>query len=559
MKAEIAARIEAEKDTDHVVVLDTPLLTVTEGHKFAAVLVVDLPVELAVERLVGLRGMDEQDARARIAKQMTREERLAKADQVIDNSGDLAALTSRVDEVWAWLEALTEPPASPPAVRWLTVFVDRPAATFDAAAAFWLAATGATASPRRGEHGEFFTAVPPDGDAYVRLQRIDDGPGGLHLDVHVEDLRAAADHAVSLGATEVADLGDVVVMSSPAGLAWCVVAHDGESAVPAPTTLPDGSRTRFTQVCVDVAPDRFDAECAFWSDLTGWAPRARARAEYRGLEVPTGQPLRLLFQRQDEASPDHDVERAPGHLLLGRRCRRRAPSPARRRAGGRVPVVDRDPRPVGCRVLPDPARPRLTADAPIGEPSRLTSARCAHSSRAVNGLAIGALIGAGVLAATNWWALVTHRPHVERLAKPGATALLVVVAATAGSPEPVVRVALVVAVLFGLVGDIALLGDSEARFMAGLGAFAVGHAAYVVAALGVGWSWRHALIAVPFMAVLLGWRFLPETAPGARRAGGTVLFVAVLGYAVIISAMVVTAAGQPVGPCHRRRDGVRRQ
>lgn len=161
----------------------------------------------------------------------------------------------------------------------------------------------------------------------------------------------------------------------------------------------------------------------------------------------------------------------------------------------------------------------------------------------MNGLAIGALIGAGVLAATNWWALVTHRPQVERLAKPGATALLVVVAATAGSPEPVVRVALVVAVLFGLLGDIALLGDSETRFMAGLGAFAVGHAAYVVAALGVGWSWPHALIAVPFMAVLLGWRFLPETAPGARRAGGSVLYVAVLGYAVIISAMVLTAAG----------------
>lgn len=161
----------------------------------------------------------------------------------------------------------------------------------------------------------------------------------------------------------------------------------------------------------------------------------------------------------------------------------------------------------------------------------------------MNGIAVGALIGAGLAAMTNWWALVTSRPHVERVAKPLATALLVVVAATAGSPDTLVRVALVVAVLFGLVGDIALLGDSEARFMAGLGAFAVGHAAYVIAALGVGWSWPHALIAVPFMVVLLGWRFLPETVPGARRAGGTVLYVAVLGYAVIISAMVLTATG----------------
>ncbi|MGI9028533.1 MAG: lysoplasmalogenase [Ilumatobacteraceae bacterium] len=161
----------------------------------------------------------------------------------------------------------------------------------------------------------------------------------------------------------------------------------------------------------------------------------------------------------------------------------------------------------------------------------------------MNGVAVAALIAAGMSAATNWWALATGRRHVERIAKPLATALLVVVAATAGSPDATVRAALVVAVLFGLLGDVALLGDSEARFMAGLGAFAIGHTAYVVAALAAGVSWAHALIAAPFMAVLLGWRFLPQTAPGARRVGGTVLFVAVLAYAVIISAMVLTATG----------------
>jgi dephospho-CoA kinase len=106
VRAEIARRIEAERHTDHVVVVDTPLLTVTEGHDFAAVVVVDLPVESAVERLVRLRGMDEEDARARIAKQMTREERVAKADRVIDNSGDLAALAVQVDDLWRWLQTL---------------------------------------------------------------------------------------------------------------------------------------------------------------------------------------------------------------------------------------------------------------------------------------------------------------------------------------------------------------------------------------------------------------------------------------------------------------------
>ena len=161
----------------------------------------------------------------------------------------------------------------------------------------------------------------------------------------------------------------------------------------------------------------------------------------------------------------------------------------------------------------------------------------------MNTVAIVALAAAGSAAAVNWWALATGRRGVEAVAKPLASALLVVVAATAGSPDELVRAALVVAVVCGLAGDIALLGDSEPRFMAGLGAFAVGHAAYVVTAVAVGTSWGSALLAVPFMAILLGWRFLPETVPGARRAGGTVLSVAVLAYAVIISAMVLTATG----------------
>jgi dephospho-CoA kinase len=53
--------------------------------------------------------MSEADARARIAKQTTREERLALADRVIDNAGDLASLRSQVDELWDWIRRL--PPA----------------------------------------------------------------------------------------------------------------------------------------------------------------------------------------------------------------------------------------------------------------------------------------------------------------------------------------------------------------------------------------------------------------------------------------------------------------
>jgi dephospho-CoA kinase len=98
--AEIAERMQAEQDTDHVVILDVPLLVESGRDDMAAVIVVDVDPEVAVARLVDQRGMSEADARARIARQASREERLAKADHVIDNHGDREALRRRVDEVW---------------------------------------------------------------------------------------------------------------------------------------------------------------------------------------------------------------------------------------------------------------------------------------------------------------------------------------------------------------------------------------------------------------------------------------------------------------------------
>jgi dephospho-CoA kinase len=74
------------------------------------VIVVDVPVETAVARLVEFRNMDEADARARIAHQASREKRLAIADMVVENSGTLDDLSRRVDEVWAWAHTL--PPAT---------------------------------------------------------------------------------------------------------------------------------------------------------------------------------------------------------------------------------------------------------------------------------------------------------------------------------------------------------------------------------------------------------------------------------------------------------------
>ena len=91
VRAEIRRRIDAEADTDRIVVLDTPLMTetVTKGLVFAAVIVVDTPIEVAVERLVAQRGLSAEDALARISKQISHEERVAGADIVIDNGGDV--------------------------------------------------------------------------------------------------------------------------------------------------------------------------------------------------------------------------------------------------------------------------------------------------------------------------------------------------------------------------------------------------------------------------------------------------------------------------------------
>lgn len=109
---EIGRRLEEARGTDQVVVLDIPLLVEGGRHTTTGVLVVDCPVETAIERLVEQRGMDEADARARIARQATREERLAKADFVIDNGGPPEALPAQVDAAWEWIAGLPEAEAA---------------------------------------------------------------------------------------------------------------------------------------------------------------------------------------------------------------------------------------------------------------------------------------------------------------------------------------------------------------------------------------------------------------------------------------------------------------
>jgi dephospho-CoA kinase len=103
---EIARRLEAERTGDRVVVLDIPLLVEGGRYQVAGLMVVDVDPDVAVDRLVRFRGMSEADARARMANQVSRADRLAKADWVIDNSGDHSALERQVDAAWNWIQTL---------------------------------------------------------------------------------------------------------------------------------------------------------------------------------------------------------------------------------------------------------------------------------------------------------------------------------------------------------------------------------------------------------------------------------------------------------------------
>ena len=142
--AEVNRRVQAAEGTDRVLIFDNPLLvkkrvaqtgqgnpepdstTATDQMlaepanssneepepsswpAISALIVVDCPVEVAIQRLMEFRDFDRSDAEKRIAAQASREERLEKADFVIDNGGPLSALGPQVNECWQWIQTVPE-------------------------------------------------------------------------------------------------------------------------------------------------------------------------------------------------------------------------------------------------------------------------------------------------------------------------------------------------------------------------------------------------------------------------------------------------------------------
>ena len=107
VREEIANQREKYIKGNAPIILDIPLLIESGYENLSGIIVVDLHTEEAVERLVKHRGFSREDALNRISSQVDREERLSKADFVIDNNGDLDSLENEIDKAWSWIKGLS--------------------------------------------------------------------------------------------------------------------------------------------------------------------------------------------------------------------------------------------------------------------------------------------------------------------------------------------------------------------------------------------------------------------------------------------------------------------
>jgi len=152
-----------------------------------------------------------------------------------------------------------------------------------------------------------------------------------------------------------------------------------------------------------------------------------------------------------------------------------------------------------------------------------------------------------VLALVEWYAVWRRDRRTQTWAKPAVLVALIVTALVLGATDDAAGIWLLVALVFGLGGDVFLLGDSDTRFRLGLASFLVGHLAYVASfiALGLdpqGWNYLSFLV---LGGCLLATR---QVAASTDLRGGLALAVPVGVYTVVIGAMVIYAFTTGVPP-----------
>ncbi|MFC7533142.1 VOC family protein [Actinoplanes sp. GCM10030250] len=212
----------------------------------------------------------------------------------------------------------------------MTGFLDTPSRV---AEPFWLAVTGTTLSARRGPGGAFATLLPAEGDACLRVQVVGEPPARAHLDLHVDDVEEAASVVCGLGAVVTHAEEGLVVLRSPAGIAFCLVSWHGERELPKAVRWEGPQTSLVDQLCLDIPAVAYPRESVFWSAVTGWERRESDLPEFSFLESPARMPLRLLLQRIgpgvagvhfDFACDDVDAE-VERHVGLGAVVVRRVP------------------------------------------------------------------------------------------------------------------------------------------------------------------------------------------------------------------------------------------
>jgi predicted enzyme related to lactoylglutathione lyase len=124
-----------------------------------------------------------------------------------------------------------------------TINIDVPAAVAEETVAFWSSALGAT--PLRTKMPQYTILQHAADPNRLVIQTVDDGPGGVHFDVHTDDLAAEVERLVGIGATLVDDQwkdhpGSWVIMRDPAGNEFCLV--DGTNPVRGSRVLEDFDR-----------------------------------------------------------------------------------------------------------------------------------------------------------------------------------------------------------------------------------------------------------------------------------------------------------------------------
>lgn len=161
---------------------------------------------------------------------------------------------------------------------------------------------------------------------------------------------------------------------------------------------------------------------------------------------------------------------------------------------------------------------------------------------------LASLAAVALVAPVNWWSVAVRARRREWASKPLVLALLLATAWLGGATDSTAGWWLLAALGLSLVGDVALLSDTDPRFVVGLGSFLLAHVAFVVAFAHLGMPRADlalvGLALVAGLAAVVGRRVVPA----AAREGGPALGAAVTAYMVVIAVMVVAAwaTGHPL-------------